>query len=90
MEWGWFFDSKGNYQQWINGRTLGTSAMKGGLWIRMANEDCVRVDKGSKPESRQSFITKTKAFIPIELHDDVGLGLFLLVGKLALGTWKAK
>jgi len=90
MERVWFFDSKGVYQHWINGRTLGTSELTGGLWIRMANEDCVRVDKGFKPESRQRFITKKKALIPIELHDDIGLGLFLQDEKLVLGTWKVK
>lgn len=86
----WFFDSKGTYQHWINGRTLGTSSATGGLWIRMANEDCVRVDKDFKLESRQRFITDKKSLIPIELHDDIGLGLFLLDEKLVLGTWKTK
>jgi hypothetical protein len=86
----WFFDTKGGYQHWINGRTLGTSEATGGLWIRLASGDCVRVDKGFKADSRQRFTTKKKAIIPIELHDDIGLGLFLLDEKLVFGTWAVR
>lgn len=85
----WFFDTKGLYQSWIAGRTICTSAKSGGLWVRLVDDDCVKVDKGFKPTGRLRFVTKEKKpLIPVELHDDIGLGLFLSGGKLALGTWR--
>jgi len=87
----WFFDAKGLYQHWIAGRAVGPSAESGGLWVRLIDDDCVRIDKGFKPAVRHRFVTKAKQpLVAIELHDDIGLGLFLADGKLALGTWRKK
>ncbi len=84
----WFFDAKGIYQHWSHGRTVGTSLPSGGLWIRQLDDSCSLVEKGHTIKSRMKFSTKDqKSLIPVELHDDIGLGLFLLSGELVLGTW---
>jgi hypothetical protein len=85
----WFFDAKGTYQHWIKGRTVGTSLpANGALWVRQLDDSCARVDKSYLIKSRVKFSTKeNKPLVPVELHDDIGLGLFLLDGKLLLGSW---
>ncbi|MEO5715609.1 MAG: hypothetical protein ABIT37_19175, partial [Luteolibacter sp.] len=85
----WFFDAKGVYQHWIKGRAVGASLPSGGLWIRQLDDSCSLVDKGYIVKSRMKFSTKEKKpLVPVELHDDIGLGVFLLDGKLVLGTWE--
>lgn len=85
----WLFDSKGIYQHWIEGRTVGVSLASGGLWVRLLDDSCVLLEKGYTVKSRRSFSTKEKAaLVPVELHDDIGLGMFLLDGKLVLGVWQ--
>lgn len=85
----WLFDSKGVYQHWTKGRTVGASLASGGLWVRQLDDTCVLLEKGYTMKSRRSFSTKKQAaLVPVELHDDIGLGMFLLDGKLVLGTWE--
>jgi hypothetical protein len=85
----WFFDAKGAYQFWIKGRSVGASLSSGGLWIRRMDDTCVRVEKGGTVKSHLKFTTAhQQVLVPVELHDDIRLGLFLLDGKLLLGTWK--
>jgi len=85
----WLFDAKGVYQHWIRGRTVGASLSSGGLWIRQLDNTCTLVEKGYTVKSRRTFSTKEKAaLVPVELHDDIGLGVFLLNDKLVLGTWE--
>ena len=84
----WFFDAKGTYQHWIKGRTVSASLPSGGLWIRQLDDSCVLVEKGHTIKSRTKFFSEDKkSLIPVELHDDIHLGLFLQSGKLVLGTW---
>lgn len=90
----WFFDANGNYQHWVKGRGIGASLKTGGLWIRLPDETCVRIDKNHAVKSRCSFKTKgNKALIPVEIHDDIGFGLFLEGeegeegNQLVVGTW---
>ncbi|MEO8614547.1 MAG: hypothetical protein ABI600_05350 [Luteolibacter sp.] len=85
----WFFDANGTYQHWIKGRTVGASLPTGGLWIRQLDDSCALVAKGHIVKSRVKFSTKEKkSLIPVELHDDIGLGLFLSGDKLVLGIWE--
>lgn len=85
----WLFDTKGVYQHWIKGRTVGASLASAGLWIRQPDDTCTLVEKGYSVKSRLTFSTKEKAaLVPVELHDDIGLGVFLLNDKLVLGTWE--
>lgn len=85
----WFFDEKGTYQHWIKGRTVGASLPSGGLWIRQLDDSCTLVEKGYSVKSHLKFETKEKqALVPVELHDDIKLGIFLTAGKLVLGTWQ--
>ena len=87
----WLFDDKGTYQHWIKGRTVGASLASGGLWVRQLDDTCALVEKGYTVKSRRTFSTKEKAaLLPVELHDDIGLGVFLLDDKLVLGTWEIK
>jgi hypothetical protein len=87
----WFFDKKGSYEHWIKGRTVGANLTTGGLWIRQLDDTCALVEKGYTVKSRRTFSTKDKKpLIPVELHDDIRLGVFLLDGKLVLGTWETK
>ena len=87
----WLFDAKGTYQHWIKGRNLGASLPSGGLWIRQLDDTCALVGKDYAVKSRLKFSTPQKqALIPVELHDDIGLGLFLVDEKLVLGTWQGK
>ena len=61
----------------------------GGLWVLQPDATCCLIEKGYAAKSRLSFSTKEKAaLVPVELHDDIGLGVFLLEGKLVLGTWE--
>ncbi len=84
----WFFDAKGIYQHWMKGRSVGASLSTSGLWIRQLDDSCLLVEKGHTIKSRIKFSTKDqKSLVPVELHDDIGLGLFLRSGKLVLGTW---
>lgn len=86
----WFFDAQGAYQHWIKGRTVGASlATNGGLWIRQLDDSSELVDRSYLVKSRVVFsTTENKSLVPVELHDDIGLGLFLLNGKLLLGSWE--
>jgi hypothetical protein len=85
----WFFDAKGNCQHWIKGRSVGSSLLAGGSWLRLPDDSCVRIDKGYAVGPHRVFATKEKQpLIPVELHEDIGLGVFLLGDQLALGAWK--
>ncbi len=85
----WFFDAQGTYQHWIKGRTVGASLPSGGLWIRQLDDSCALVEKGYSVKSHLKFTTKEKqALVPVEFHDDIKLGVFLMDGKLVLGSWK--
>lgn len=85
----WLFDGKGIYQHWMAGRTVGASLVSGGLWVRLADDSAVLLDNACEVKSHRSFSTKDKkTLIPVELHDDIGLGLFLAGEELVLGRWK--
>jgi hypothetical protein len=87
----WLLDAKGNFQRWVKGRKVGASLASGGLWVRLTDDTCVRVDKGFAVGAHWTFATKDKKpLVPVEIHDDIGLGVFLLGEQLAVGTWKAK
>ena len=87
----WFFDAKGNFRRWSKGRSVGASQSSGGLWVRLPDDRCVRVDKGFTVGPHLRFTAKDrKPLVPVELHEDIGLGLFLLDDQLALGTWVPK
>ena len=87
----WLFDAKGNFQHWVKGRKVGVSWVSGGLWVRLPDNSCLRVDKGFVVGARRVFTTPDhNPLVPVEIHDDIGLGLFLIHDQLALGTWKTK
>lgn len=86
----WFFDAKGGYQHWIKGRTVGASLPSGGLWIRQLDDSCALMGRDYTVKSRLRFTNQEdKVLLPVELHDDIGLGLFLMDGKVVLGTWES-
>jgi hypothetical protein len=85
----WLFDGKGVYQHWMAGRAAGASLTSGGLWVRLVDDSAMLLDKACEPKSHRSFSTKDKkSLIPVELHDDIGLGLFLAGEELVLGKWE--
>ncbi len=85
----WFFDGKGAYQHWIKGHSVGASLPTGGLWIYQLDDRCALVGKDHSIKSRRIFTSpEKKSLVPVELHDDIGLGVFLSDGKLVLGTWE--
>lgn len=87
----WLFDAKGKYQHWIKGHTAGSSLAKGGLWVVLPDDSCVRVDKGYSVGPHLKFTTgKNEKLVPLEIHDDIGLGLFLADKQLLLGKWSTK
>jgi hypothetical protein len=87
----WFFDAKGNFQHWIKGRGVGANLTSGDLWVRLQDDSCVRVDKGFAVGQHLTFTAEDrKPLIPVELHEDIGLGLFLREDQLAVGTWNPK
>jgi len=87
----WLFDAKGNYQHWIKGRSAGTSAKTDGLWIRLPDSSIFCLEKGYKPGLHLTFVTMEKQpLLPIELYDDIGLGIFLSGDQLVLGKWQPK
>jgi len=87
----WLFDAKGNYQHWIKGRSAGTSAITDGLWVRLPDNSVFRLEKGYEPGLHLIFVTKEKQPLPpLELHDDIGLGIFLSGDQLVLGKWQSK
>jgi hypothetical protein len=90
----WFFESSGNYQRWARGRGIGASLKNGGLWIRLLDETSILIDKNHLVKARCAFATKDQqSLVPVEIHDDIGLGLFLEHGEgedgdqLVVGTW---
>ena len=90
----WFFDANGNYQRWVGGRGIGSSLETGGLWVRLSDETSIRIDRNHAVGSHCTFNSKgKKALIPVEIHDDIGLGLFLEAGEgeegdqLVVGSW---
>ncbi len=86
----WLFDAQGSFLHWIKGRTVGASLASGGLWVRQMDDSCVLVEKGYTVKIRQRFSTKEKtALVPVELHDDIGLGMFLIGDQLAVGTYES-
>lgn len=85
----WFFTPDGKCLGTVPGTSVGASLKSGGLWIRLMDDSSLRVDQGKAAGARLSFITEDQQpLIPVELHDDIGLGLFLKGEELALGTWK--
>lgn len=87
----WFFDGKGDVQHWIKGRSAGASLTSGGLWVSLPDNSCARVDKGFAIGAHLTFQTEDKKLlVPVELHEDIGLGLFLQDNQLAVGTWNPK
>jgi hypothetical protein len=60
----------------------------GGLWVRTLDDSAVRIDKEGVARQKLSFTEGRRSLIPVELHDDIGLGLFLKDDHLAVGTWK--
>lgn len=87
----WLLDAQGNFQRWVKGRKVGVSWVSGGLWVRLPDDTCLRVDKGFAVGAHRVFVTKDqKPLVPVEIHDDIGLGLFLIHDQLAVGTWQTK
>jgi len=49
------------------------------------------LEKGYEPGLHLIFVTKEKQPLPpLELHDDIGLGIFLSGDQLVLGKWQSK
>ena len=82
----WLFDTDGKYQHSITGRSVGAGLKDGGLWVRMLDDTAVRIDKEGVARQKLSFTEGRRSLIPVELHDDIGLGLFLKDDHLAVGT----
>jgi len=85
----WFYSVNGQFKRWINGRAVGTDLGTGGLWVRLPDDTCLRVDKGFSAKTHLRFVgAGKKTLMPLEIHQDIGLGLFLEDDKLVVGTWK--
>ncbi len=85
----WFFDAKGKFQRWITGHGAGSSLASGSLWVVLPDYRCVRVDKGFSVGSHRKFVIgKEKLLMPVEIHEDIHLGLFRQEDKLVLGSWE--
>lgn len=85
----WLFNAKGDYQHWIRGRKAGSGVLSKTLWIRSPDGKAWGIDEKFSVTARRSFLTESKEqLIPVELHDDINLGLFMKDEHLLLGRWK--
>jgi hypothetical protein len=75
----WFFDAKGHYQGWVAGKRVGNAADRKGMIFRLEEERSVTVSPDLKAVQPQRFVLPDgTALFPLELHPDIGLGLFAL------------
>ncbi len=59
--------------------------------MSLPDNSCARVDKDLAIGARLTFQTEDKKLlVPVELHEGIGLGLFLKDNQLAVGTWNPK
>ena len=59
--------------------------------MSLPDNSCARVDKDLVIDAHLTFQTEDKKLlVPVELHEDIGLGLFLKDNQLAVGTWNPK
>jgi hypothetical protein len=82
----WFFDAAGHYQGWIAGERIGDAADGSGMIFRLQDFRCVTVSSTLKPATSQNFkLADGTSLTPLELHPDLGLGMFALA-KPKTGT----
>jgi hypothetical protein len=78
----WLFDAKGNYRGWIAGERVGDSADGKGMIFRLKDGRCVTVSPELKVTKTEHFaLTDGRRILPLELHPDIGLGVFAVRGK---------
>ena len=78
----WFFDAKGNYRGWIAGERVGDAADGKGMIFRMKDGRSATVSPDLKVTRTERFtLADGRRILPLELHPDIGLGVFAVRGK---------
>ena len=78
----WFFDAAGNYRGWIAGERVGDAADGKGMIFRMKDGRSSTVSPDLKVTRTERFtLADGRRILPLELHPDIGLGVFAVRGK---------
>jgi hypothetical protein len=78
----WFFDAAGNYRGWIAGARVGDAAGGKSMIFRLKDGRCATVSPELKVTRTERFtLADGRRILPLELHPDIGLGVFAVRGK---------